>query len=149
MFYTFPNLISGCSGNAPVFDDNLQNQQVTLPLTSPNTYTFGMASQCQALGLVMSWSVDKYSTIPSFLTMTSTTLDNTLSMNPTDSDAGTYTIRVTFSVIGLPSLYTSQTFLLDVFPSTSANYTAPTITTSCGSNIYPMVLGSSVSYLNI
>ena len=66
-----------------------------------------MGTQCQGLALTVVMSVDKYSSIPSFLSMTSTKVDVTISMNPADTDAGAYTVRITFAVNGLSSLYAS------------------------------------------
>ena len=64
-----------------------------------------MATHCQGLPLQVSLYVDKYTTIPTFLTMSSTSTDVTLYMNPTDSDAGSYTVRIKFAVIDFPNLF--------------------------------------------
>jgi hypothetical protein len=61
-------------------------------------------------------------------------------MSPTTTDVGTYTVRIKFELTSDSTMYSEQTFLVDVYPATV--YDAPNITTPCGSRIWPMVLGN-------
>ena len=49
---------------------------------------------CDGSPVTVTWSVDKYTTIPTFITANVGTTSTDMSFNPTATDIGVYTIRV-------------------------------------------------------
>lgn len=66
---------------------------MTLPIAN-YTYIFARGADCFGRPITMTWSVDKYATIPTFMSMSNNNTHGFLSLNPTSSDVGTYTVAI-------------------------------------------------------
>jgi hypothetical protein len=74
--------------------------------TLPYTYYFNSPVSCYGYSYVSDISVDKYATMPAFITADFTDSTVTvLSFNPTTADIGVYTIRLTYDLYGDSSTY--------------------------------------------
>ncbi|CDW86063.1 cadg multi-domain protein [Stylonychia lemnae] len=103
-------------GDQPRYLQPLVNQIIQLPISSPQTYTFDYPNDCQFNLLIFTWSVDFYSSPPSFLTFTTDSIQATLSINPTNLNIGTYTIRVIFTNSKDTLQYTEDYFQVEIYP---------------------------------
>eukprot|EP00347_Sterkiella_histriomuscorum_P005340 403356986 len=125
-------ILESCYFSAPQFQTKLEDQIFTLPI-DPTDYKFDWPTDCFASELKFTWSVDKYTTAPSFLTMSNDTSSSTLTMSPANTDVGTYIVRVTFTKVIEPDVSFSDTFVVEIYPSvaygsTNLNENCPTRT---------------------
>eukprot|EP00347_Sterkiella_histriomuscorum_P011981 403370353 len=130
-----------CGNYKPQFLDPLVDQIITLPITS-KSYTFNWPSDCFNSELGFDWSVDKYTGIPTFMTMTNGTGSSTLKMTPLDADIGTYVVRLKFWILSNSNFVNEQTFTVEIYPSVSYGYT----NSDCPTSVIPAIFYGSSTY---
>ncbi|CDW81957.1 cadg multi-domain protein [Stylonychia lemnae] len=134
-----------CKGDQPRFSSNLINQIIQLPISTPKIYTFDFPVDCFQNNLIFTWSVDFYASPPSFLTFTTAGTQATLSMNPTVSNIGTYSIKVVFTNSKDPLLFSQDYFQVEVYPEVS--YTDSIKCLECPSRPMSMAFGIQADYV--
>ena len=82
----------------------------------PYTYSFPGPVSCYPINIHSSLSVDKYSSTPSFITITWGGGYSSVTFNPTSTDVGVYTVRVRYEVAGDNTKYIETTFFIEVYP---------------------------------
>ncbi|CDW85864.1 cadg multi-domain protein [Stylonychia lemnae] len=134
-----------CRGDSPRFLSNLKNQVVQLPISSPQTYTFDFPSDCFNNDLQFTWSVDFYTTPPSFMTFSTNNKKATLSMNPTILNIGTYNVKVIFTNLKDSLVFSQDYFQVEVYPETS--YTDVVKCLDCPSRPMAMAFGVQADFV--
>lgn len=93
----------------------------------------------EALSATMTLTVDTYASVPSWIQYTRNPgVSMNFTLTPSGLNAGIYPVRVTYT-----DTYTGgfidATFIIDVIPRPLI--AAPSITTTCSSDIMPMTIG--------
>jgi hypothetical protein len=97
---------------------------------------------CSKDTFAISYSVDRFETIPKFITETILANgDIKLNIVPIDTDIGIYTIRVKFYSLANPQISTDTSLLLEIYPNIA--YGTGITENNCPSTIYPMQLFNS------
>jgi hypothetical protein len=113
--------------------------------TGSGTYTFTNAVSCLNDVLNPTWSVDKFATIPAWLTIEWGSTTSTLSYNPTSANVGIITVRLTFTSATITQNVVTDTFFIEVYPYIA--YGAPN-NGSCATSVWPMHIGGSTVNLD-
>eukprot|EP00347_Sterkiella_histriomuscorum_P006839 403351236 len=130
-----------CGNYKPQFLDPLVDQIITLPITS-KSYSFNWPSDCFNSEIGFDWSVDKFTGIPTFMSMTNSTGLSTLKMTPLDADIGTYVVRLKFWVLSNIFFITEQTFTVEIYPSVNYGFASQ----DCPTTVIPAVFYGSSTY---
>ncbi|CDW83860.1 cadg multi-domain protein [Stylonychia lemnae] len=125
----------------PEYDTQPKNQIIILPVSYQ--YTLKWPNDCVGNTLSMTWSVDKYATIPSIFSLDSSSQSSTLTVVPTNSDIGSYTIRFKFTSTVDSTVSTEDTFLVTIYPETS--FDQEIIINECNMPIFPAFFDGSAS----